>query len=269
MQDLLVISNINSEFSQGGDAIETGARTTLSVKQTSLPKRQQLHELLRGKLCRLTIEPHFHYNGLSDFVHKGSLNWLGWGVRELPLLHCFPSRTSLNKERGDWEFPNLVVCNFYLGALFCAPLRPLALFFAFLLSFAPFCALLRSFALSCRLTFVRFSRSFALFCMFLFPTVLRTVAFGNFRGEFSKTLRQGLVKPFGCRPVSQSPYGHNNLLRKSGYQRFVPTTGESSRGNTIRANRTESLWEGNLPLRGPLREPLQTAVKTLKTSKNL
>ena len=44
--------------------------------------------------------------------------------------------------------------------------------------------------------------------------------------------------------------------------------GESSRGNTIRSNRTDSLWEGNLPLRGSLRGPLKTSRETLKTSKN-
>ena len=38
------------------------------------------------------------------------------------------------------------------------------------------------------------------------------------------------------------------------------------RGNTIRGNRTESLWEGNLPLRESLRGPLQTSEKSLKTS---
>ena len=32
---------------------------------------------------------------------------------------------------------------------------------------------------------------------------------------------------------------------------------ESPRGNTIRGNRTESLWEGNLPLIGSLRGPLK------------
>ena len=45
--------------------------------------------------------------------------------------------------------------------------------------------------------------------------------------------------------------------------------GESSRGNTIRGNRTESLWEGNLPLRGSLREPLKNLWNPLKTSKTL
>ena len=34
----------------------------------------------------------------------------------------------------------------------------------------------------------------------------------------------------------------------------VPLFGERLRGNTIRGNRTESLWEGNLPLRGCLWE---------------
>ena len=44
------------------------------------------------------------------------------------------------------------------------------------------------------------------------------------------------------------------------------------RGNTIRGNRTESLWEGNLPLRGSLRGPLHISKslwKPLKTSENL
>ena len=55
-----------------------------------------------------------------------------------------------------------------------------------------------------------------------------------------------------------------------------PIFGESSRGNTIRGNRTESLWEGNLPLRGSLRGPLKTLWKIsenfwkpLKISENL
>ena len=43
--------------------------------------------------------------------------------------------------------------------------------------------------------------------------------------------------------------------------------GESSRGGAIRGNRTESLCEGNLPLRGSLRGPLKTSKKSLKTSK--
>ena len=42
--------------------------------------------------------------------------------------------------------------------------------------------------------------------------------------------------------------------------------GESSRGNTNRGNTSESLWEGNLPLRGSLRGPLRTSEKSLKTS---
>ena len=44
----------------------------------------------------------------------------------------------------------------------------------------------------------------------------------------------------------------------------VSSVGESSRGNTIRGNRTESLWERNLPLRGPLK----TSEKSLKNSAN-
>ena len=40
--------------------------------------------------------------------------------------------------------------------------------------------------------------------------------------------------------------------------------GESLRGNTIRGNRTESLWEGNLPLRGSLRGSLKTSGKCLR-----
>ena len=34
----------------------------------------------------------------------------------------------------------------------------------------------------------------------------------------------------------------------------------------MRGNRTESLWEGNLPLRGSLRGPLKTSEQSLKTS---
>ena len=59
------------------------------------------------------------------------------------------------------EFPNLVVsnlvvCNFYAEALFCAHLR----------SFALICAHLRS---------------FARICVFVRPTAFRTTAFGNCR----------------------------------------------------------------------------------------
>ena len=67
------------------------------------------------------------------------------------------------------EFPNLVVsnlvvCNFYVEALFCA--------------------LLRSFAFFCGLAVALFGshlRSFAFFCMFLRPTAFRTTAFGKCR----------------------------------------------------------------------------------------
>ena len=67
----------------------------------------------------------------------------------------------------SWEFPsrvvlNLVVCNFYAEALFCALLRP----------FAPFCALLRT----CVCAHLR---SFARICVFLRPTAFRTTVFGN------------------------------------------------------------------------------------------
>ena len=37
----------------------------------------------------------------------------------------------------------------------------------------------------------------------------------------------------------------------------------------VRGNRTESLWEGNLPLRGSLRGPLKTSEKSLKTTEDL
>ena len=71
----------------------------------------------------------------------------------------------------SWEFPNLVVlnlvvCNFYADALFCALWR----------SFAPFCALcahLRSFAFA---LFCAHLRSFARLCVFL-----QTTAFGKCR----------------------------------------------------------------------------------------
>ena len=45
--------------------------------------------------------------------------------------------------------------------------------------------------------------------------------------------------------------------------------GESSRGNTNKGNRMESVWEGNLPLRGYLRRPLKTSEILWKTSENL
>ena len=59
---------------------------------------------------------------------------------------------------------NLIVCNFYTEALFCALLRPFALS----------CALLRTCV--CALL-----RSFALFCVFLRPNAFRTTALGNCR----------------------------------------------------------------------------------------
>ena len=40
-------------------------------------------------------------------------------------------------------------------------------------------------------------------------------------------------------------------------------------GNTIRGNRTESLREGDLALRGSLRGPLKTSEEPLRTSENL
>ena len=49
----------------------------------------------------------------------------------------------------------------------------------------------------------------------------------------------------------------------------IPYLRESSRGNTIRGNRTERLWEGTLPLRGSLRGPLKTSEKVWKPSKTL
>ena len=59
---------------------------------------------------------------------------------------------------------NLVVCNFYAETLFCALLRPLALFCA--LAVALFCAHLFS---------------FAVMCVFLRTTAFRTITFGNSR----------------------------------------------------------------------------------------
>ena len=44
---------------------------------------------------------------------------------------------------------------------------------------------------------------------------------------------------------------------------------KSSRGKTIWGNRTESLREGNLPLRGSLRGPLKTSETPLNASGNL
>ena len=48
-----------------------------------------------------------------------------------------------------------------------------------------------------------------------------------------------------------------------------PKWGISSGGNTIRGNKTESLWEGNLPLRGSLRGPLKISENLRKISENL
>ena len=75
-----------------------------------------------------------------------------------------------------WEFQNLVVsnqvvCNFFSETLFCALLRPFALFCG--LAFALFCGLAFAlFALIC---------SFARICVFLRPTAFRATAFGNCR----------------------------------------------------------------------------------------
>ena len=68
-----------------------------------------------------------------------------------------------------WEFPdlvvlNLVVCNFYAEALFCA--------------------LLRIFLQTCVCSLLR---SFACICVFLRPTAFRTNAFGNCIKYFGKT----------------------------------------------------------------------------------
>ena len=89
------------------------------------------------------------------------------------------NHTCKSKSKGSWEcweFQNLVVCNFYAFAFFCALLRPLrsfALFCVLWRSVAPFCALLHPFARFCALL-----RSFA---PFLRPTAFRTTAFGSCR----------------------------------------------------------------------------------------
>ena len=89
----------------------------------------------------------------------------------------------------------------------------------------------------------------------------------------------GLCGGFSCRRIFLGTFSHKNkknlarkFTEKSGGQKItirkksvLPKNdpkiclhrpcyiiGESSRGNTIRGNRAESLWEGNLPLRGSL-----------------
>ena len=86
---------------------------------------------------------------------------------------CSPVPKTRTRVHSDvpqyWEFPNLVVsnlvvCNFYVEALFLAHLHPFALFCG--LAFALFCVHLRS---------------FALICVLLRTTAFRTTAFGNCR----------------------------------------------------------------------------------------
>ena len=67
------------------------------------------------------------------------------------------------------QFPNLVVLNLVVCNIYAEPL---------------FCALLRPFALFCGLAFVLFCvhlRSFALICVFLQTTAITATAFGNCR----------------------------------------------------------------------------------------
>ena len=88
------------------------------------------------------------------------------------------------------EFPNLVVlnlvvCKFYAKTLFCALLRPFALFCE--LAFALFCGQLRS---------------FALICVFLRPTAFRATPFRNCR-VFQHL--EGCRRRIALKPPSKGP----------------------------------------------------------------
>ena len=76
------------------------------------------------------------------------------GPKRSVLVHLGPLQCAEVGTLSFWEFPNLVVCNFYAEALFCALLRPFALFCRLmfgnaLFKFADIFALLRSFACFC------------------------------------------------------------------------------------------------------------------------
>ena len=75
---------------------------------------------------------------------------------------------------------------------------------------------------------------------------LRGTFRGSFRGESMKGWEQGNQLSWVLMGLLAEPL-------------VGPLWRESSRGNTIRGNKTESLWEGNLPLRGSLRGPLKTS----------
>ena len=70
------------------------------------------------------------------------------------------------------------------------------------------------------------------------------------------------------------PYKSRHLKPPEHFQNSLPLIGLRLRGNIIRGNKTESLWEESLPLRGPLKisenlwKPLETFWKPLKTSEN-
>ena len=100
----------------------------------------------------------------QHFEHPSSLSQIPWSLK-IVLWKGLWGGPDLGKALS-WEFPNpvvsdLVVCNFYAGALLCALLRPFALF----------CALSRSFA--------SFALIRALLHTFLRPTAFRGTAFGN------------------------------------------------------------------------------------------
>ena len=123
--------------------------------------------------------------------------WIPFSAGLIPKRFPWPNLTThnlfswlcahlvLSRDRWTWESPNLVVSNlvvwnFYTEALFCALLRPFALF-------ALFCAFLCSFTLFYGLAFALFLRTFALFCALLRPTAFRTTAkFGNCRWTAQK-----------------------------------------------------------------------------------
>ena len=74
-----------------------------------------------------------------------------------------------------------------------------------------------------------------------------------------------MAKAFARTPPGS---GHPGKISGTQGRQTFEGVGAASRGNTITGNKTERLWEGNLPLRGFLRGPLQTSEKSLKPSEN-
>ena len=81
-----------------------------------------------------------YQNSPSKFAEKFAGDFTSWRLR-------FSIRVVKIWESPNVVVSNLVVCNFYTEALFCAPLRPFVLFCG--LPFALICALLRAVACFC------------------------------------------------------------------------------------------------------------------------